>query len=55
MPNIIYEYEEIKKENYKDLKTHIIENLSLHKYFKLDWKTLNARQYCGILNFCIKL
>lgn len=55
MPNIIYEYEEIKKENYKDLKTHIIENSSLHKYFKLDWKTLKARQYCGILNFCIKL
>lgn len=51
MPNIIYEYEEIKEENYKDLKTHIIENSSLHKYFKLDWKTLNARQYCGILNF----
>lgn len=51
MPNIIYEYEEIKEENYKDLKTHIIENSSLHKYFKLDWKTLKARQYCGILNF----
>lgn len=51
MPNIIYEYEEIKEKNYKDLKTHIIENSSLHKYFKLDWKTLKARQYCGILNF----
>lgn len=48
MQNTIYEYEEI---NYKDLKTHIIENSSLHKYFKLDWKTLKARQYCGILNF----
>jgi 5-methylcytosine-specific restriction enzyme subunit McrC len=51
MPNIIYEYEEIKEENYKELKIHIIENSSLHKYFKLDWKTLKARQYCGILNF----
>lgn len=51
MPNIIYEYEEIKDENYKELKSHIIDNSSLHKYFKLDWKTLKARQYCGILNF----
>lgn len=51
MQNTIYEYEEIKEEKYKELKTHIIDNLSLHKYFKLDWKTLNARQYCGILNF----
>lgn len=48
MQNTIYEYEEI---NYKDLKTYIIDNSSLHKYFKLDWKTLKARQYCGILNF----
>lgn len=51
MPNIIYEYEEITEEDYKELKKHIIDNFSLHKYFKLDWKTLNARQYCGILNF----
>jgi 5-methylcytosine-specific restriction enzyme subunit McrC len=51
MQNTIYEYEEIKEENYKDLKKHIIENSSLHKYFKLDWKILKARQYCGILNF----
>lgn len=48
MQNIIYEYEEI---NYKELKNHIIDNLSLHQYFKLEWKTLKARQYCGILNF----
>ena len=48
MPNIIYEYEEIKDE---ELKTHIINNPVLHQYFKLDWKTLKARQYCGILNF----
>jgi 5-methylcytosine-specific restriction enzyme subunit McrC len=48
MQNIIYEYEEI---NYEKLKNHIIDNLSLHQYFKLEWKTLKARQYCGILNF----
>jgi 5-methylcytosine-specific restriction enzyme subunit McrC len=48
MQNTIYEYEEI---SYKDLKVHIIDNSSLHKYFKLDWKILKARQYCGILNF----
>ena len=48
MQNIIYEYEEI---NYKELKNHIIDNVSLHQYFKLEWKTLKARQYCGILNF----
>ena len=48
MLNIIYEYEEIKDE---ELKTHIINNSVLHQYFKLDWKTLKARQYCGILNF----
>ena len=48
MPNIIYEYEEIKDE---ELKTHIINNPVLHQYFKLDWKILKARQYCGVLNF----
>ncbi|MFW0712848.1 McrC family protein [Aliarcobacter butzleri] len=51
MQNTIYEYEEIKEENNRELKTHIIDNFSLHQYFKLDWKTLKARQYCGILNF----
>lgn len=51
MQNTIYEYEEIKEENNRELKTHIIDNPSLHQYFKLDWKTLKARQYCGILNF----
>lgn len=51
MQNTIYEYEEIKEENNKELRTHIIDNFSLHQYFKLDWKTLKARQYCGILNF----
>ncbi len=48
MLNIIYEYEEIKDE---ELKTHIINNPVLHQYFKLDWKILKARQYCGVLNF----
>ncbi|MFY9089960.1 McrC family protein [Arcobacter aquimarinus] len=51
MQNTIYEYEEINEENNRELRTHIIENSSLHQYFKLDWKTLKARQYCGILNF----
>lgn len=51
MQNTIYEYEEIKEENNRELKTHIIDNSSLHQYFKLDWKTLKAKQYCGILNF----
>ncbi|MFW2580965.1 McrC family protein [Aliarcobacter butzleri] len=51
MQNTIYEYEEIKEENNKELRTYIIDNSSLHQYFKLDWKTLKARQYCGILNF----
>lgn len=48
MQNIIYEYEEV---NNIDLKNHIINASELHKYFKLEWKTLKARQYCGILNF----
>lgn len=51
MSNIIYEYEEISEKEYEKLRKHIIDNSSLHKYFKLDWKTLKARQYCGILNF----
>jgi len=46
--NIIYEYEEVKN---NDLKNHIINTSPLHRYFKLEWKTLKARQYCGILNF----
>lgn len=53
MQNTIYEYEEIKEdsERYKKLKNHIIDTKELHNYFKLDWKDLKARQYCGILNF----
>lgn len=53
MQNTIYEYEEIKEdsEDYKKLKSYIINTTELHQYFKLDWKTLKARQYCGILNF----
>lgn len=48
MQNTIYEYESITNE---ELKNHIIDTTELHKYFKLDWKILKARQYCGILNF----
>jgi 5-methylcytosine-specific restriction enzyme subunit McrC len=53
MQNIIYEYEEIKEdlEHYKKLKNHIIATKELHDYFTFDWKTLKAKQYCGILNF----
>ncbi|MGJ0310627.1 McrC family protein [Aliarcobacter cryaerophilus] len=53
MQNTIYEYEEIKEdlEDYKELKNHIINTTELHDYFKLDWKKLKAKQYCGILNF----
>ncbi len=45
---IIYEYKEV---THKELSRHIIDNKALHKYFTLDWKTLKATQYCGILNF----
>lgn len=53
MQNTIYEYEEIKEdsEDYKKLKSYIINTIELHKYFTLDWKDLKAKQYCGILNF----
>lgn len=51
MENIIYEYETLELDKYKYLKEHIINTPALHKYFKLEWKTLRARQYCGILNF----
>jgi 5-methylcytosine-specific restriction enzyme subunit McrC len=50
MQRTIYEYEEIK-EDYKKLRTHIINNASLHKYFTQDWGKVKASQYCGILNF----
>lgn len=45
---IIYEYEEVK---HQDLVKYIVDTVSLHQYFKLEWQTLKARQYCGILNF----
>lgn len=45
---IIYEYKEVI---HQELCKHIIDNKLLHKYFTLDWKTLKATQYCGILNF----
>ena len=53
MQNTIYEYEEIKEdsEDYKKLKSYIINTTELHKYFTLDWKDLKTKQYCGILNF----
>jgi 5-methylcytosine-specific restriction enzyme subunit McrC len=46
--NIIYEYSKVEN---KELKKNIIDTPALHKYFKLDWKILKTRQYCGILNF----
>lgn len=44
----IYEYQEVE---YNDLREHILDTPSLHKYFKQDWNKLRSRQYCGILNF----
>ncbi len=51
MDNIIYEYCEIEN---TELKQYIIDTPSLHKYFKLTWKVLKSKQYCGILNFDAK-
>ncbi|MEA2017115.1 MAG: restriction endonuclease, partial [Campylobacterota bacterium] len=51
MTNIIYEYQELCKDNHKDLITHIKNNTPLHKYFKEDWGKLKAQQYCGIINY----
>lgn len=48
MPNRLYEYSEVNDE---ELKSYIVNTAELHKYFKLDWKILKSRQYCGILNF----
>lgn len=48
MQNVIYEYEEILDEK---LKSYIIDDSYLHEYFKLEWKTLKVKQYCGILSF----
>jgi len=45
---VIYEYENIQDES---LKRNIVETSKLHKYFKLEWKTLKSQQFCGILNF----
>ncbi|MEA1956525.1 MAG: restriction endonuclease, partial [Campylobacterota bacterium] len=47
MINTIYEYSEVNG----NTKEYIINTFKLHKYFKLDWKTLKSKQYCGILNF----
>ena len=48
MENIIYEYNEVKNDK---LTQHIKNTSALHTFFKLEWKTLKAQQYCGILNF----
>lgn len=36
MQNTIYEYEEIKEENYKELRTHIIDNSSFRYFMKIE-------------------
>ena len=46
--NIIHEYSRVKNSN---ISNYIKKTESLHKYFKQDWKTLKAKQYCGIMNF----
>jgi len=45
---ITYEYQTVTSEK---LTKYIIENESLHKYFKQDWEKLKAKQYCGIINY----
>lgn len=50
MQNIIYEYETIKEE-YQELKKHIIDITDLHQYFTFNWNDVKASKYCGILNF----
>jgi len=42
----LYEYQEVPEEIWKT----IIDNKSLHKYFKEDWGKIRTQQYCGILN-----
>ncbi|HIP44941.1 MAG TPA: hypothetical protein EYG93_06380 [Sulfurospirillum arcachonense] len=49
--NIIYEYQEVL---HVELKKYIINNPSLHKYFKEDWGKLKAKQYCGIINYAVE-
>jgi len=44
---IIYEYKTVKCEK---LTKHIIDDKSLHQYFKQDWEKVKAKQYCGIIN-----
>ncbi|MDK2040208.1 McrC family protein [Aliarcobacter butzleri] len=48
MQNTIYEYQSITNEK---LKSYIINTTELHNYFKLGWKDLKVKHYCGILNF----
>jgi len=45
---IIYEYKTVKCEK---LTKHIIDDKSLHQYFKQDWGKVKAKQYCGIVNY----
>ncbi|APW66726.1 restriction endonuclease [Poseidonibacter parvus] len=42
----LYEYQEVPEE----ISKTIIDNKSLHKYFKEDWGKVRTQQYCGILN-----
>lgn len=46
--DVIYEYTEITNDK---LAKYIIDNKSLHKYFKEDWGKVKAKQYCGIINY----
>ena len=45
---LIYEYQNVV---HIKLKKHILENPSLHKYFKKDWDEIRAKQYCGIISY----
>ncbi|MDC0933832.1 restriction endonuclease, partial [Arcobacteraceae bacterium] len=46
--HFIYEYKTVKS---PELTKYIIDNKSLHTYFKQDWGKVKARQYCGIINY----
>jgi len=48
MMQTLYEYQLISNE---ELKKHIIATPTLHPYFKMEWESLKASHYCGILHY----
>lgn len=47
LENVVYEYKELNNDK---LAKYIIDDKSLHKYFKEEWGKLKSKQYCGIIN-----